>query len=43
MKNIQSGTAAIWAGEEDLFADGAIVAPVVNSVAFGYEDMGEWF
>ena len=36
-------TAAVWAGEEGLFADGAICPPVYNSVTFGYEDMGEWF
>lgn len=38
-----SGTAAVWAGEENLFAEGAICLPVFNSVTFGYDDMDEWF
>ena len=38
-----SSTAAVWAGEENLFAEGAICLPVFNSVTFGYDDMGEWF
>jgi len=38
-----AATAAVWAGEEGLFADGAICLPVYNSVTFGYEDMEEWF
>jgi len=33
----------IWAGEEGLFSEGAITAPIYNSVAFGYEDMDKWF
>ncbi|TPW32246.1 cystathionine gamma-synthase family protein [Martelella alba] len=43
MQNSSMGTASVWAGEEDLFAEGAICTPVFNSVAFGYEDMNEWF
>lgn len=38
-----NGTAAVWAGEEHLFAEGAICLPVFNSVTFGYDDMSEWF
>lgn len=38
-----SSTAAVWAGEENLFAEGAICLPVFNSVTFGYDDMDEWF
>ncbi len=38
-----TGTAAVWAGEEHLFAEGAICLPVFNSVTFGYDDMSEWF
>lgn len=38
-----AGTTAIWAGEEQLFADGAICPPVYNSVTFGYEKMNDWF
>lgn len=39
----KAGTAAVWAGEEHLFAEGAICLPVFNSVTFGYDDMNEWF
>ena len=36
-------TLAIWAGEiERDFWQGATQVPVVNSVAFGYQDLGEW-
>lgn len=37
------GTESVWAGEEQLFAEGAICVPVFNAVTFGYEDMNEWF
>ncbi|NHO33982.1 cystathionine gamma-synthase family protein [Acetobacter fallax] len=43
MKNVGVGTESIWAGESDVFSEGAICVPVYNSVAFGYEDMEEWF
>lgn len=43
MSNTDLGTEAVWAGEEALFAEGAIVVPVFQSVAFGYEAMDEWF
>ncbi|WP_210544442.1 cystathionine gamma-synthase family protein [Rhodoferax sp. PAMC 29310] len=36
------GTDSVWAGEEQLFAEGAICLPVFNSVTFGYDDMNEW-
>lgn len=39
----QKGTAAIWAGEEDSFGDGAVTAPIVNSVAFAYKDLDGWY
>lgn len=42
-KNKKLGTQSIWAGEEQLFDQGAICPPVFNSVTFGYEDMDEWF
>lgn len=38
-----AGTESVWAGEEQLFAEGAISLPVFNSVTFGYDDMSEWF
>lgn len=37
-----AGTESVWAGEEQLFAEGAICLPVYNSVTFGYDDMNEW-
>jgi cystathionine gamma-synthase len=36
------GTASVWAGEEDTFADGATQVPLVHSVAFGYPNLDEW-
>ncbi|MDC0612536.1 cystathionine gamma-synthase family protein [Vibrio sp.] len=39
----RNNTLAVWAGESHLYADGAINVPVYQSVAFGYEDMDEWF
>jgi cystathionine gamma-synthase len=38
-----SGTASVWAGEEKLASEGAIVTPVFNAVAFGFEAMDDWF
>ena len=39
----QQDTLAVWAGEIDRdFWQGATQVPVVNSVAFGYQDLGEW-
>lgn len=36
------GTASVWAGEEELFGDGATQVPLVHSVAFGYQSLEEW-
>jgi cystathionine gamma-synthase len=38
-----TGTASVWAGEEKLASEGAIVTPVYNSVTFGFEAMDDWF
>jgi cystathionine gamma-synthase len=38
-----TGTASVWAGEEKLASEGAIVTPVFNSVTFGFEAMDDWF
>ena len=38
----QKGTAAVWGGEGDVNAKGALTAPIVNSVAFSYPDLDEW-
>ncbi|MFD1144337.1 cystathionine gamma-synthase family protein [Larkinella insperata] len=39
----KKGTTAIWAGETDPFYQGATTAPIVNSVAFSYHDLDEWY
>lgn len=43
MTTQRSSTDMVWAGEQGLFSEGAITAPIYNSVAFGYEDMHDWF
>lgn len=42
-KPMHTGTASVWAGEEQLSGEGAIVPPVYNAVAFGFEAMDDWF
>ncbi|WP_261128962.1 cystathionine gamma-synthase family protein [Bacillus sp. Marseille-Q3570] len=42
-KNIKAGTKAVWAGEKDYLVHGATQVPVVLSVAYGYDDMDEWY
>ena len=42
-ENLHTGTQSIWAGEEQLFSEGAICLPVFNSVTFGFEAMDDWF
>ncbi|WP_377892289.1 cystathionine gamma-synthase family protein [Alkalihalobacillus sp. R86527] len=37
------GTASVWAGEKEYLAHGATQVPVVHSVAYGYDDMDEWY
>lgn len=37
-----AGTAAVWAGEEELFDQGATQVPIVSSVTFGYPDLERW-
>lgn len=41
--NYKKGTASVWAGEGDLFVKGAATSPIVNSVAFSYTDLDEWY
>ena len=36
------GTKSLWAGEEGSSARGATQVPIVQSIAFTYEDMDEW-
>ncbi len=42
MSQDRFGTQSVWSGEEDLFSEGAITAPIYNSVTFGYDDMETW-
>ncbi|RRB02470.1 cystathionine gamma-synthase family protein [Larkinella rosea] len=37
------GTASVWAGETESFANGAVTSPVVKSVAFAYHDLDDWY
>ncbi|WP_059105614.1 cystathionine gamma-synthase family protein [Shouchella shacheensis] len=39
----KTGTKAVWAGEKDYLVHGATQVPVIPSVAFGYDDMEEWY
>jgi cystathionine gamma-synthase len=41
--NYKKGTQSVWAGETDRFTKGATTTPIVNSVAFAYEDLDEWY
>ncbi len=36
-------TTSVWGGERDFLAFGATQVPVVHSVAYGYDDMDEWY
>jgi cystathionine gamma-synthase len=42
-ENIKVGTKAVWAGEKEYLVHGATQVPVVLSVAYGYDDMDEWY
>ncbi len=39
----QNGTKAVWAGQSELFYQGATQVPIVNSVTFGYDNVDDWF
>jgi cystathionine gamma-synthase len=41
--NYKKGTKAVWAGEGDVSVKGAVTTPIVNSVAFAYDDLEEWY
>ncbi|UOF91119.1 cystathionine gamma-synthase family protein [Fodinisporobacter ferrooxydans] len=41
--DVQIGTKAVWAGEKESLVHGATQVPVVVSVAYGYDDMDEWY
>jgi len=36
------GTMSVWGGEDRYLVDKATQVPVVHSVSFGYDDLGEW-
>lgn len=38
----KKGTTAVWGGEVEAQAHGAVTTPIVNSVAFAYHDLEEW-
>ena len=40
--NYKKSTTAVWGGEEDLNVSGAVTTPIVNSVAFAYDDVEKW-
>ncbi|MFZ3579791.1 cystathionine gamma-synthase family protein [Virgibacillus sp. DJP39] len=42
-KYTQIGTKSVWAGEKDYLVHGATQVPVVFSVAYGYDDIDEWY
>ncbi len=39
----KKGTEAVWAGEGNVNTRGAATTPIVNSVAFSYTDLDEWY
>jgi len=40
--NARVATQAVWAGEEESLLQGATQVPIVQSVAFGYEELDDW-
>jgi len=38
----KKSTTSVWGGESDLNVSGAITSPIVNSVAFAYNDVDHW-
>ncbi|MES1215790.1 MAG: cystathionine gamma-synthase family protein [Bacteroidota bacterium] len=39
----KKSTESVWAGETGRFMHGATTSPIVSSVAFGYENLDEWY
>jgi len=39
----KKGTRAVWAGEAPADLSGPVTTPIVNSVAFSYTDLDEWY
>ena len=42
-KQYSKATEAVWAGEDNPYFKGAATTPIVNSVAFAYTDLDEWY
>lgn len=42
-KGMKLATKAVWSGEKKYLAFGATQVPVVHSVAYGYDDIDEWY
>lgn len=42
-KKYSKATEAVWAGEDSPYFKGAATTPIVNSVAFAYTDLDEWY
>ncbi len=36
------GTESVWAGEEELFSEGATTPPIFQNVTYGYQDIDQW-
>lgn len=43
LTDVGISTKAVWAGEKECRVHGATQVPVVVSVAYGYDDMDEWY
>ena len=39
----KKSTLSVWGGETGRFTKGAVTSPIVNSVAFAYENLDEWY
>lgn len=42
LRNARIATQAVWAGEEASVLQGSTQVPIVQSVAFGYDDLDDW-
>ena len=42
-RKFSKATNAVWAGEDNPYFGGAVTTPIVNSVAFAYKDLDEWY
>jgi cystathionine gamma-synthase len=43
MDSFKKGTKAVWAGEGNIKGINAVTTPIINSVAFSYNDLEEWY